>query len=217
MKKILLLENQTNRQQNKSIDLDKFSQCSNILGDKKCNDLLKKFLEDNRTFDDYDVIVIHENIYFEDERKMLFQVLESYCKSKYLVKFSGNNSQPFFNKNTLILSAKTLYENIEIYLDENEKKQADIFMLAYGQKWKLNILLNTLQNINLFIENNRDDDIDFDDFEDDCNLLELKKVINKEDYDSIFKDLDFDDEIEIEEINLIAKNLKNLIYREANE
>lgn len=207
MKKIILLENQTTRQQGIQIN------CEKILGNENCNEKLENFMKNNSIFDEYDVIIIHENIYLESERKKLFNELESYCNEKYLVKFSGNNSQSSINNKILSLSAKTLYENIEEYLKENESGQANILMLAYGKYWDLNKLLNILQSLNLFIEEfDEENEIDFDEFEDDFDLLELKKILSKEDYKSLFINIsDFEDDINLEQINILASNFEQLI------
>ena len=212
MKKILLLENKTIRQQDIQIN------CEKILGNENCNEKLENFMKDNSIFDEYDVIIIHENIYLESERKNLFNSLESYCKEKYLVKFSGNNSQSSLTKKLLSLSAKKLYENIEEYLKENESGQANILMLAYGKYWDLNKLLNVLHELNLFIADfNEDEELDFDEFEDDFDLLELKKILNKEDYKSLFINLDdFEDNINLEQIKILAVNFEKLIQEKSN-
>jgi len=212
MKKIILLENQTIRQQGIQIN------CEKILGNENCNEKLENFMKNNSIFDEYDVIIIHENIYLESERKKLFNELESYCNEKYLVKFSGNNSQSSINNKILSLSAKTLYENIEEYLNENKSGQANILMLAYGKYWDLNKLLNILQSLNLFIEEfDEEFEIDFDEFEDDFDLLELKKILSKEDYKSLFINLnDFEDDINLEQINILASNFEQLIQEKSN-
>lgn len=212
MKKIILLENNIKRQQDVQLN------CEKILGNENCNQELEKFMEDNSIFNQYDVIIIHENIYLESERKKLFNELESYCNEKYLVKFSGHNSQASLNKKLLSLSAKTLYENIEEYLKENENSQANILILAYGKYWDLNKLLNVLQELNLFIEDfKEDDEVDFDEFEDDFDLLELKKILNKEDYKSLFINLDnFEDNISLEQIKILASNFEKLIQDKSN-
>ena len=212
MKKIILLENQTTRQQGIQIN------CEKILGNENCNEKLENFMKNNSIFDEYDVIIIHENIYLESERKKLFNELESYCNEKYLVKFSGNNSQSSINNKILSLSAKTLYENIEEYLKENKSGQANILMLAYGKYWDLNKLLNILQSLNLFIEEfDEENEIDFDEFEDDFDLLELKKILSKEDYKSLFINIsDFEDDINLEQINILASNFEQLIQEKSN-
>jgi len=220
MKKIILLENITKRQQSTKINFENLNHLENILGEENCNNKLDKFMNDNSIFNNYDVIIIHESIYFESERKSLFQILEKYCiNNRILVKFSGNNSQSSLNQNILTLSSEKFYGNIEIYLSENEKNKANILMLAYGKNWKLNPLLNTLQSLNIFIENfNGEEEIDFDEFEDDFELLKLKIILNKEEYQKLFKNIEeLDDEISIEQIKTITYNLQKLIKSKSNE
>ena len=75
------------------------------------------------------------------------------------------------------VSAINIYRNIEEYVDEYNKNLANILILGYGKKWEANILLNILEKINIFIENNTNEkEFDFDEFEDEVDLLELKKL-----------------------------------------
>lgn len=213
---ILLLENKTIRQNN--IDFTNYNNIETILGDDKCNPILDIFLRDNSIFSEYDMIIIHENIYYQDKREELFKNLEKYCEDKKLVKFSGNNSQSYLNENILTLSAKKLYENIEIYLTEDKAEQSNILMLAYGKNWDLNPLLNILQELNLFIENfDEGGEIDFDDFEDDFDLLQLKRILKEEEYQLLYKNLDFEDEVSIEEMRILSYNFKTLIQVKSND
>lgn len=119
----------------------------------------------------------------------------------------------------MTLSAKKLYKNIEIYLSENEKNQSNILMLAYGKYWNLNPLLNTLEALNIFIENySQDSLLDFDDFEDDFNLLELKKILKDLEYSLLYDGVnDYKDSINITQVKHLTTNLQNIIQSKANE
>lgn len=211
----------TIRQKNKNIDFSKYKYLKPILGENECNHILQQFETKDNIFDAYDVIIIHESIYHKDKRVELFKSLETYCikKSKILVKFSGNNSQSFSYQSLMTLSAKKLYENIEIYLSENEKNQSNILMLAYGKYWNLNPLLNTLEVLNIFIENySQDSLLDFDDFEDDFNLLELKKILKDLEYSLLYDGVnDYKDSINITQVKHLTTNLQNIIQSKANE
>jgi len=216
---ILLLENNTIRANKSEINFENYSEVmESVFSDVECNTLLADFLEDNHVFYKYKTIIIHESIYREEQRKELFKTLESYAKNKNLVKFSGNNSQASLTDKTLQLSAENLYENLETFLQESQKNESNILMLAYGKYWDLNKLLNTLQLLNLFIEDyDEKEEIDFDVFEDDFDLRELKNILSDDDCKKLFKNLDnFEDEIDLEQIKVLAHNFEILIQEKSN-
>jgi len=216
---ILLLENNSIRANKREINFENYNEVmKSVFSDAKCNSLLDNFLEDNYIFDEYKTIIIHENIYREEQRKELFKALESYAKNKNLVKFSGNNTQASLSDRTFQLSAEKFYENLEDFLEESQKNESNILMLAYGKDWDLNKLLNTLQLLNLFIEDyDEDEEIDFDEFEDDFDFLELKKILTDSDYKKLFKNLDdFEDDIDLEQIKVLAHNFKILIQEKSS-
>ena len=154
MKKVILLENKDERQKEHIFDMSKYEFFDNVLGDNDCNNMLDKFLQNNSIFDDYDTIIIHESIYDDQKRINLFEVLKNYCSNKNLIMFSGNNTQfSLENESLLRISPSSLYNNIEVFLNAYEKNGSNILMLALGEKWQFNILLNTLEQLNIFIQN----------------------------------------------------------------
>jgi len=219
---ILLLENKRDRIggiEERGIDFSKYNKnLEVILYNEKCNDMLDKFLKDNNQFDKYDTIIIHESIYHDNKRDELFKVLKKFCIDKKLIIFSGNHSQSSLSNNTLTLTPKKLYENLETFLKEYDNDNSNILMLSYGKDWDLNPLLNTLEELNIFIENfDEDEESDFDEFEDDLDLLALKKIFKDEEYQSLYKNLDFEDEVSLEEMKILACNIKTLIKEKAND
>ena len=216
---ILLLENKTTRVDESDINFsyyDDIDIMKALLTDEKCNNFLDDFLDDHTVFDKYDTIIIHESIYREEKRKEFFEELESYCKGKNLVKFSGNNTQALLTSISLDLSDKDLYTNLVDFLEEYRNNNHNILMLAYGKHWDLNKLLNVLQKLNLFIENYEDEKLDFDEFEDDFDLLEFKNLLNNNEYNVLFRNLDnFENEISLEQIKVLASNFKKLIMEKS--
>ncbi len=215
---ILLFENKEIRQKDVTIVFDD-NIIHNILGDDKCNEVLSSFLEDESQLESYDTIIIHESIYFENERDTLLKKIETYCsqKEKKLVKFSGHNTQAHFNNKLLEISSKSLYENLTVFLEKYINYDANILMLAYGKNWQLNLLLNILEKLNIFIENsNKNESFDFDEFEDDFDLLKIKNILGNSEYKKLLVDID-DDEISIIKVKLLADNLKKIIQEKANE
>jgi hypothetical protein len=216
MKKVILLENKDERQKEHIFDMPKYEFFDNVLGDNDCNNLLDKFLQNNSIFDNYDTIIIHESIYDDQKRINLFEVLKNYCSNKNLMMFSGNNTQfSLENESLLRISPLSLYNNIEVFLNAYEKKSSNILMLALGEKWQFNILLNTLEQLNIFIQNNEKESINKSIFSSKSGLLKIKEV-NEEIYESIFKNFTSNNLTKID-IETISANLKNMIMETVHE
>jgi len=187
-----------------------------FVGDSKCKQQLEEFINNFDIFSKYDTIIIHESINFNKNIDIVKQV-KDYCENndKNLVIFSGNNSQPSLSHNILNITAKSLYNNINIFLANYQNKQSNILMLAYGEHWKSNILLNILESVNILIEDSdENDEFDFDEFEDDYDLLQIKNILPTE-YDKLINGLE--DDILVSDIKKIRDNLKQLIQDKANE
>lgn len=216
MKKVILLENKDERQKEHIFDMPKYEFFDNILGDNDCNNLLDKFLQNNSIFDNYDTIIIHESIYDDKKRINLFEVLKNYCSNKNLIMFSGNNTQfSLENESLLRISPSSLYNNIEVFLNDYEKKGSNILMLALGEKWQFNILLNTLEQLNIFIQNNEKESINKSIFSSKSGLLKIKEV-DEEIYESIFKNFTSNN-LTKNDIETISINLKNMIMETVHE
>jgi len=153
VKKILLIEDRLERQikfiEDTGIDLNKYS---NIMDNQTSLDknLLKK----------YSTIITHRSAFGDSDDNVL-DYLKKHCeetKTK-LVFFSGGISSTYYSKTKyefLLLNSKSFYnKNLELFLEDVKASQKEnLLLLAYGKKWKINILLNTLSKINLFINNN---------------------------------------------------------------
>lgn len=215
MKKILLLENKDNRQDILTFNLKQYSFLNNVLGDNNCNSLLDDFLENQSIFDKYDTIIIHESIYYDLKREELFAVLNNFCSEKKLIKFSGNNTQfSLENEFSLQLSPTSLYENLKVFLEAYEVDDSNILMLALGENWYLNVLLNSLEKLNIFIENNnehRNKSI----FSSKTGLSKIKAV-NPESYAFIFSGIE-SNTITIDQMKKVVDSLKKLIQDKVDE
>ncbi len=215
MKKILLLENKDNRQDILTFNLKQYPFLNNVLGDNNCNSLLDNFLENQSIFAEYDIIIIHESIYYDAKREKLFAILNSFCSEKKVIKFSGNNTQfSLENEFSLQLSSTSLYENLEIFLEAYKVDDSNILMLALGKNWYLNVLLNSLEKLNIFIENNnkpKQKSI----FSSKAGLTKIKAV-SPESYALIFSGID-SNTITTDQMNKVTDRLKKLIQDKANE
>lgn len=218
MKKVLLLEDKIERDslQQANINFDKFENFKAVLGKNDCD----AFLNDFEHLDIFEVIIVHASIGCSDKNSVI-QEIKKYCsdKNKILVTFSGGGDIGSFINNTLEITAKSLYTNLHIFLSHYPDPSSHILMLAYGEKWSINIFLNILEKLNIFIENNKDDLIeDYDDFEDDFDLIRLKSIIGYEEYESkISKNKNSNQTIGLSQIAMIRDNLANLIQDQVNE
>ena len=180
MKKILLIEDRTERQNlfinDTKITLNEYD---NIL-DNRINEKYHSFVEaiknDAFSLDSYAVIIAHKSA-FENDNTSIIQKLEKHCKNhqKTLVFFSGGIDCNYYleedNYKIIEVSSKTLYsQNIKLFLENFRKGNNNPLILSYGKKWKINILLNVLEKINYLLETNERETIFYEDFTEDCNI-----------------------------------------------
>ncbi|MBD3808233.1 MAG: hypothetical protein IE909_10190 [Campylobacterales bacterium] len=211
MKKVLLLEDKLERDslKNANIDFNKFNNLKAIFGKSACNSILNDFEQ----FDTFEIIIVHASIEYDEEQDVI-QEIKKYCneKNKTLVTFSGAGDIGSLRSNTLEITAKSFYTNLPIFM-KHYPETSHVLMLAYGENWSLNIFLNTLEKLNIFIENNDENLIeDYDDFEDDFDLIRLKSIIGIEEYASkISKNKNNNQTIEMSQIKTIRDNLIEII------
>ena len=218
MKKILLIEDRKTRQHgflnNINLDLNSYS---DVL-ENKIGEEYKKFYEkikiDNFDFSEYILVISHKNAFNGDTQKVIFNITKE-CKDKNIpmVLFSGGVSCSSYRKDDqeeiLELDSKDFYsKNLELFLKNyQDSEKIELQILNYGDKWKLNIILNIIEKINIFIsENEKDEDILYDEF------------VNFTSFD-LLKSTDFNHEsLEIEdgwiylnEIKKVAKSLNTYL------
>ncbi len=215
---ILLLENKTIRATESKIDFSSYNDIMEIVStDEECDDLLDSFLCDPTVFNKYQIIMIHESIYREEWRKELFKKLENYCEDKSLVKFSGSNTSALVTNESLQLSDKNFYTNLEFFLQMYRDNKSNILMLAYGRYWDLNPLLNYLEKLNLFIENiDTEKEIRSSKFKQDFGLFSLKRILKDEEYQLLLENIDFKDQkVSMDAMIILASNFKKLIQEKS--
>jgi len=163
MSKILLIEDRTERQQrfitetNINLNDDVYTSIlDNKIGDNYLN-LFEQLKNDTFNFDNYSIIISHKSA-FEGENSIILSKLETYCKKnkKVLVLFSGGIDANYYLKDDeyehIELNSRTLYsENIKLFLEDFKDANLNPLILCYGDRWKLNILLNILEKLTLFI------------------------------------------------------------------
>jgi len=196
--KILLIEDRADRQRKfTKIDFSKYPMVDNKIGDAY-KEIEKAFNEERFELHDYDVIISHRSAFGENNSKVLSK-LKEFCKEskKQLILFSGGISVPFYTTTpfeSLSINSKELYgDNLELFLEEAKvNNHSNLLLLAYGKNWELNILLNTLEKINMFLVKN-EKSITYNRFKFDTKYKTIEKLIDFEEYNSGFTKEDIED------------------------
>ncbi len=184
MKKILLIEDIVSRQEDfmshTDFTLEAYDDILQNATNNEYKNIFKSLKNDAFDLDTYSVIIAHKTA-FEDQSSIIVKKLELYCKNtkKPLVLFSGGISN--YYKNTdyehLELNSKDFYsQNLKLFLDEFREGNQNLLILSYGDKWILNVLLNILEKINLFLNKNTEEDIVYDTFRNFTNINRLEKI-----------------------------------------
>ena len=190
MKKILLIEDRQARQQlfmnHTNIDLNEYCDILDNRTGKAYDEIYKSFQNKDFDFDNYAMVIVHKSAFNGDTQEVLYGI-ENECKTRTipLVLFSGGITANYYeedkNFKKLELNSKDFYsQNLKIFLENyRESGNIELLMLSYGQRWKLDIVLNCMEKINIFIETHKDEeDILYDEFVNytEFHLLESLKV-----------------------------------------
>lgn len=195
MKKLLIIEDKTDRQRNfvSSEKLDIFNNILKNAIDEDCTTILEQFKKDNfNILEEYEYIAIHESV-FKSYEEEIFEKVKKYIKDKdkKLILFSGGLFNVFLQKpqNILYLSDYIFYSNLEIFLNNLDKKIEDILMLAYGEHYIITTLLEIKKSINRFLDENET-----------VNKFRFKSVQSKTNFNQIDNYINFYDYEEEEHI-----------------
>ncbi len=209
MKKILIIEDRVERQ-------NKFTNETGIALDRYETFLDRRESLDKDSLGEYSTIITHRSAFGENDENIL-DYLKKYCEKHQtkLVFFSGGISSTFYSKikyEFLLLNSKSFYsKNLELFLDDFQKNQeANILLLGYGQDWKTNILLNTLEKINLFISNNETKErVKFNKFKTETKIENIEDTIEFE-YPQIGKG----NGVFLDDLKTLSKDIKFQIQKE---
>ena len=190
MKKILLIEDRQSRQQlfmnHTNIDLNEYRDILDNRTGQAYDEVYESFQNGDFDFDDYAMVIVHKSAFNEDTQEVLYGI-ENECKNRAipLVLFSGGITANYYEEDKIFkkleLNSKDFYsQNLKIFLENyRESGNIELLMLSYGQRWKLDIVLNCMEKINIFIETHNDEeDILYDEFVNhtEFHLLESLKV-----------------------------------------
>ncbi len=195
MKKILLIEDVPSRQEDFMSEMD-FSLLDyddileNAIGDRYA-DIEASLKNDDIDFSKYGMLMAHESAFGTNVKSSL-EKLKGYCEETEtpLVLFSGGASNYYNNsKNEYMeLNTKDFYSpNLKVFFDAYREGSHNILMLAYGEKWILNTLLNVLERTNNFLDKNSEDDIVYSEYEN-FTKIDMLDGLNHSFYDLPIED-----------------------------
>lgn len=178
MKKIALIEDKYVRQkyflETNSFSLDTYDSIIENFILEKANTLLREIISDTFDLDEYDIIILHKSVQTKDDTNTtIIDRLTEFCKekNKTLILFSGGIAANYYKENYLELNSQTFYsQNLKVFLEATMHDNENILMLCYGLKWKLNILLNTLEKVNYYIEKTDKESFKYIRFAKDCKI-----------------------------------------------
>lgn len=213
MKKILLIEDRYERQkefeENSKLFLSAYSDILDNMIGNKYDELLAQIKDSSFDFQKYDVIISHESAFGNDNTKIL-TILEN--TKKPLVYFSGGIYATYYQNieyEHVGLSSNRFYnQNLKFFLEAYREDNLNLLLLCYGKNWKLYIILEALEKINLFINRNIKG-----------KSLRYKRLSHEVDFallDSLnfqyYRPEESEKLIEIEDVKKISKSIKDYIY-----
>jgi len=216
---IMLIDDRIERQikftQETGIDINEYDDILDNFTAEAYDDLLEEFKnEDYSKLDAYDIIITHRSAFGEINSKVISK-FKGICREqqKTLVFFSGGISSISINElpfKHLLLNSKIFYSiNLKLFLDEANENNYEPLILALGSSWKINLLLNSLEKINLFIgKNELEQEIIFDEFYDEVDIDLIKDFITFKQPEVV------NDFIKMNDLKKLTFNLANQIKQQ---
>ena len=220
--KVILIEDRKERQNRfiETFNFD-FKQYQGILFNAtdskyiKINEALKN--EDYKVLEDFDIIISHKSA-FEEANVQIIHRLENYAKTnnKKLVFFSGGIDSVYYYKEDefeyMELNSTNFYSNnLKTFLEKLKRNlNPSILVLAYGNKWKLNIFIDILDKIAKYIQDIKKDKTLFKIFYKKNNLEKLEDL----GFEINFKNREITKKEMIEIKNKLANYIEEIIRYE---
>lgn len=164
MEKIILIEDRIYRQKRVLGDnypffenLVKEKNIKNIQGGNNFDEIKEKFKKSE--FDilsNYDIVMFHRSAFPNDIRHNLTEFLKKHKKT--FVSFSGGVSSVELTSNglfnSLIINVNVFYNNLLDFLKDENK---NLYKLAFGQYWELNLLYDGLEKLYTYLREQNDE------------------------------------------------------------
>ncbi len=218
MKKILLIEDRSERQKlfmdDTKIDLALYVDILDNITDNKYKILLEQLKNDTFNFNEYETVISHKSA-FHDDNRLILNKIKNDCKAgkKQLVLFSGGITANYYDNTEcefMELNSKVFYSNhLKLFLEDARKNKPNLLILSYGNKWKLDILLNIIEKINYFINTSNEEDISYAEFENETGINYLHSFSF-----NYYKPKIEDDWTDLEEIKKIRNSIEMHIKQE---
>lgn len=219
MKKIMLIDDRTERQtkfyEETGINFDNDSDVLDNFTADSYEKLLEEFRNnDFRRLDEYEVIITHRSA-FGDLNGQVISTFKELCKQKNkpksLVFFSGGISSVSIKNSPfehLLLNSKKFYgNNLKLFLELSKNNKPNLLVLAFGENWKINLLLNSLEKINVYIgKNNFAENITYEEFEDEVHMDLIR--------DFLIFEQPANDFLKIQDFKKLTKDLTNQIKQQ---
>ena len=188
MSRILLIEDRTSRQKRffneTKIDIESYGDILDNAIDEGYQKILDELQNDTFDFDVYSIIISHKSA-FGDNNTSLVSKLEKYCHDtqKTLVLFSGGIDANYYLKDEdfelLEVNSKIFYsQNLKIFLEDFRSRNFQPLILSYGNRWRLNILLNVLERLNVYLESMENDRVLYTAFRRDNPDIKMMETLN---------------------------------------
>lgn len=164
MKKIILIEDRVNRQ--KKVLGAKYEEFEslvlknifkNIQGGKDFDEIIEHL--NNSKFGilpEYDIIIFHRSAFSNEIRNKLLEFARNHKKT--VVSFSGGiSSIELSTQNSftfLLMNVNEFYHNLLDFLTDEEK---NIYKLAFGKQWRINLLYEGVEKLTKFLHEQPND------------------------------------------------------------
>jgi len=218
---ILLIEDKLQRQfkalNSIGLSLDDYAQIIENGVDEKYDKIYQSLKDDSFDFSQYNFIISHKSA-FDKDNAILIDKLKEGCSTHNipLVLFSGGVDAKYFDKDRLCaeMSSMIFYsDNLKLFLEKAKEQKPYIQVLLYGEHWQLNILLNSLEKIDLYIDSHENEkEIFYKRFVVDCDIENLQ------DFDiDLYKPVCEGKSTSVDEIKKLADSLRDGIKELVDE
>ena len=186
MKKIALIEDRYLRQQlaqeEHDISLNNYADVVENIVEERYKSFVAQLKENEIDWGQYGAVAVHESAFGEDNTQMINRIKQA-CRTHALplILFSGGTSVSHYDADPtpqITLNSREFYGHklMAFFEHYKEHQKAELLILGYGKQWEIEIILGVKENIDRFLAHNTDDDVLFDEFTNETDLLLLDEL-----------------------------------------